>query len=168
MDLRKFTVVTVDNIDFLQRHAMVYCGDQSRSWHGTSVQVVQPSSSIEVQPQFSEVGSPPQSTATSNLIQSTTISQPQIQQSPKHKKVTRRSRSTSEFKILHGDIPALAPSRTLHPLQTINPLNAISVNQYADLKDNFSLRDFRLTAEEARELHDLKVSAFFYCLLRYV
>ena len=34
--------MSIDNIDFLHSYTRVFCGDQKRSWHGTTVQVVQP------------------------------------------------------------------------------------------------------------------------------
>ena len=42
LNLDSFTVPTVDNIDFLQRHSFVFHGDQGRSWHGTTIEVVKP------------------------------------------------------------------------------------------------------------------------------
>jgi len=41
-----FTVVSADNIDFMQSFACVFCSQKSGSWHGTTVQTAQPLPSL--------------------------------------------------------------------------------------------------------------------------
>ena len=43
-----FTVASADNLDFIHSHARIYCGKQQSSWHGTTVQIVQPQPSTLV------------------------------------------------------------------------------------------------------------------------
>ena len=40
--------VSADNLDFLHSFARVFCGNQKSSWHGTTVQVVQPLPSLSL------------------------------------------------------------------------------------------------------------------------
>ncbi len=46
MNKESFTVVSADNIDFLHKHARVVKGKHTNSWHGTTVQAVQPQPSL--------------------------------------------------------------------------------------------------------------------------
>ena len=41
-----FAVASVDNIDYVHSYARVYCGKQQSSWHGITIQIVQPQPTV--------------------------------------------------------------------------------------------------------------------------
>ena len=43
-----FTIASADNLYFIHSYARIYCGNQNSSWHGTTVQLVQPQPSTLV------------------------------------------------------------------------------------------------------------------------
>ena len=48
LDPSAFTVISADNIDYLHSYARVYNGKQESSWHGTSIQAVQPNPTLSL------------------------------------------------------------------------------------------------------------------------
>ena len=50
LDMDSFTAVSADNIDFLHSYARHYKGSNNSSWHGTTIQAVQPLPSLSIHP----------------------------------------------------------------------------------------------------------------------
>ena len=50
LDSESFTIVSADNIDFRHSYARISNGTKNSSWHGTSIQVVQPLPSLSIAP----------------------------------------------------------------------------------------------------------------------
>ena len=73
-----FTIISTDNLDFLHSYAQVYQGNQKNSWHGTTIQAVQPIPSLSLveQNEFDHLTS---SGEISEVVQNQCLSSPNQQ-----------------------------------------------------------------------------------------
>lgn len=137
----QLVVATVDNVDILQPHAVVSSLDATRSWHGTSVQCVQPLPT----------------TGTLNRNELVAVNQTNISQSPvvlqRHK---RRRRTLSEQASPHT-ITTLS-----HPQFTQFENISYEVNTNIP-----TIKDFLLTEREESTIQQLKVDIHQVMLLKY-
>ena len=143
-----FTIASVDNFDMLQSYSAVYCGNQHRSYHGTTVQIVQPSSNNNICQQAST--SVPD--VSPDLLHGASINSPDIQFhssdiSDKTGPKPKRQR-TVEVRNLTSSLTSADASSNLYPML-------------------LTMADFEESKEEADEQLLLSRELFSYILLKY-
>ena len=181
LNMTHFSVVSVDNIDFLQRHAFVYCVDYSQSWHEITVQVVQP---LPLQTQchsskYVEDGSRERDTVlcrtiSSNCSMTVGVTAPTRSQckrtshptpecspstrSPKVKKVSHRARTCKETGATHYlhtscQSPRCELLSSFNLSSSPNVLKSISNNHYSTLRNNHTMDDFHILSTEEVDIN---------------
>lgn len=144
----KLIIVSIDNIDILQLHAMVSSLDDTRSWHGTSVQCVQPlplSGTLSQSEKLQPTSRKHAATTSPALVE-------------KHK---RRRRTISEQTSPHTQVAAI-PTGILS-CDTDN-LKDIDASDYTSSSSGLALSSFHTSQKEQTSLSSLH-NGIFRCIL---
>ena len=175
-----FTVISVDNIDFVHSYARVFKGTQNSSWHGTTVQLVQPIPSLA--PIQHQITSPGELSTRATLPQTEmaayssssflTEEVPQeVNQPPSRKRLERCSPLPSPLKLTRSPPPkSLCRARTekehkkviIH--QPKPPLVQIRHSDCVTPLSCRSINDFLMSKEENESVHNLQSELFSYML----
>ena len=149
VNFKDFLVASVDNIDFLRSYAAVYSGDQQRSWHGTTIQIIHPKQATT------------QNSETTCVVGSKRIAPTSPLQLPSCKKVERRSRTATERGQQTSDVISNLP--LLDQLST----QATSDSHTAILQ-GATLDHFKVSSSEQESLKQFSASTFRYICCRTV
>lgn len=153
LEPQEFAAVSIDNIDILQPYGFVSCLDATRSWHGTSVQSVQPlplSGHLRADDLLS--------TRTAGITtKKRTYSSPVNTPVPREKH-KRRQRTLTEQHPPHSTIQqeptALSSSNYFHDIDS----------EYSSNRFIIHLEDFKPSTLEQSALDSLQ-NDFFHCLI---
>ena len=172
LDHNIFTITSVDNIDILQRHAMVSCTQSKRSWHGTSIQAVQPmpKETVASEQELYHTFSTLHTNQICEQIASDTVnpnkrgsSSPTM--SPNPKQVEKRRRTLREKSSIHTQTQVSVTGRS-----------EISSSMFANMYEStayqrpaisqFTIRSFQLLPEEVSSLSNLQKTIFQYMVTK--
>ena len=149
------TFISSDNIDFLHSYAQVFCGNQQSSWHGTTVQAVQPIPSICTKLTLESNTTSDSPLGTKRVVTSPT--QSTIESAPK---VRRRARTRNES---HSSDNDQSDRVTTHMLQ-LHP--HITQQSCFSTGKTVTIHDFRMAMCEQEALNCLHNKMNLYFLLK--
>ena len=168
-----FTIASVDNFDMLQSYAAVYCGNQQRSYHGTTVQLVQPSHKILICDNYE----------TTTSVSATVIPQAEIPvheadtpsshlQSgnplPRHHAISKRTLQCSPDRSPHK-VGKTGPKRkrTVAVKNLTSELKGTTTNTIQMYAQSLTMADFEESSDEQIEQQKVNNKLFSYILLKY-
>ena len=169
-----FTVASVDNFDMLQSYAAVYCGNQQRSYHGTTVQLVQPSHKITIR-NDSETAVSVQTTITSQLENPTIVMHEADSETstltsplPQHHAITKRAFQCSPDRSPHK-AGKVGPKRkrTVTAKNLTSELQRTTTSTTHMYAESLTMADFEESNDEEKEHQILSSKIFTYIMLKY-
>ena len=186
------TIISTDNIDFLHSYAQVFCGKQTSSWHGTTVQAVQPRCSTtpannpgspmqvgEEQPRHTCNSTRGESTATAltgsnpSRHSECAVLDPSLRLAGRKRVVGMRSPCSSPQKSCRSPIPKIRRrARTGlegNPRQDIpSPIHIQPNRQHHNAHTHtLTLQSFKLSQTEENAFEELREDLDTYILQKY-
>ncbi len=190
------TVISADNIDFLHSYARVFCGKQTSSWHGTTVQAVQPKpgmhstlsamddlsgSALPLRPSSSSTQGESTSTSltsdSSDLRRHTEceVTDPSLRLAGRKRAAGRRSPCSSPSKACRSPAPKMK-RRARSGLEGVSEVTAPSSPTYPQPSrpdhhirpHNLDLRSFQLSPTEEGAMRKLREELDTYILQKHI
>ena len=177
--------MSIDNIDFLQSYARVFCGDSKRSWHGTTIQAVQPklateadthvqyTSTLQTQTPIQSVSECSQNTHTTDINE---IRQPVCSHSGLHRR--KRSEATP-YTSPHGKslfpktqrrarsiMESLRSTDTQEAHEPDHVQEAPTPSFFRQPTTHLSVTDFNVSPIEKHNLDTLRLELYIYLWLK--